>query len=222
MDHTPGCVSLCVSYALCVSFPFSVSLCFFTFSVAAVIRRVWSHMEWKTVQWKNIKCAPSSLPVFHRTKCTWLRLFICLCVFSLWWGHQAIWMGSLHSDSAVTQYYWGRAGLSVSAGVYIIVCVSEQHDLLVQTKGFTLLQVCVLSLMRLICHRCFERVALCVCVCVCMCVWVCGRTYLRMVIYAIGLEQKRPFLISSRKGQEVLYSMCVRESVCVSGQRFLA
>ena len=156
-------------------------------------------------------CPPPPAP---HTKCTWPTLFICMRMFSLRCCHQAIWMGSLHSDSPVTEYDWGQAGLSRSAGVYIIVCVVEQHDLLVQCEGFTLLQVCVLSLMRLICHRCLRG-------CVCVCVFV--HTYLRMVIYAIGLEQKRPFLISSRNRQEVLYfkcvceclSECVRVCVCV-------
>ena len=112
-------------------------------------------------------CPPPPAP---HTKCTWPTLFICMRMFSLRCCHQAIWMGSLHSDSPVTEYDWGQAGLSRSAGVYIIVCVVEQHDLLVQCEGFTLLQVCVLSLMRLICHRCLRG---CVCVCVCLCTLIC-------------------------------------------------
>lgn len=42
-----------------------------------------------------------------------------------------------------------------------------------------------------------------------MCACVFLDTRLLMVIYAIGSEQKRPFLISSRNRQEVLYSVCV-------------
>ena len=210
MDHTPGCRSLCLCTFSTFLFSPSHFQCdcrlFFWYSQAVECYGV------DIVQLKNIRCAP--LPLLPHPKCTWPALFICMRMFSLRCYHQAIWMGYLHSDSPVTEYDWGQAGLSRSAGVYVIVCVVEQHDLLVQCEGFTLLQVCVLSLMRLICHRCL-RGCMCVCVCVCVCVFVL--TYLRMVIYAIGLEQKRPFLISSRNRQEVLYCkcVCVWVSVCV-------
>lgn len=152
------------------------------------------------VQCKKIKFPLSCASC---TKPTWMRLFVCMCLFVVMGPARAIWIGSLHSHGILL-----RSGLAEHKCGCVRRCFYESSMIYsFSARALPPLQVCVLSLTCLICHRCLWGW-----LCVCACVFL--DTRLLMVIYAIGSEQKRPFLISSRNRQEVLYSVCVWVGVC--------
>lgn len=168
------------------------------------LHRVWSDIEW-LFSARRSRALFLGLPALNPPG--WDSLFVCMCLFVVMGPARAIWIGSLHSHGILL-----RSGLVKHKCGSVRCCFYESSMIYsFSARALPLLQVCVLSLTRLICHRCLWGW-----LCVCACVFL--DTHLLMVIYAIGSDQKRPFLISFRNRQEVLYSVCVLVGVCAYGR----